>query len=121
MVPAAATAPAAAINFATTAGRNLRCGRVSNCVFSLKAELEAYMTYKTARSLRIGFVTLIAAALTAGISGGAIAKAHKRHLHAHHFLSESRAQPVPQQPVRLGAMRYYGGPKSPMWRGPVEN
>ena len=81
----------------------------------------AYMTYMTARSLRIGFVTLIAAGLTAGISGDATAKAYKRHLHAHHFISESRAQPVPQQPVRLGAMRYYGGPKSPMWRGPVEN
>jgi hypothetical protein len=79
------------------------------------------MTYKTARSVRIGFFTLIAAVLTAGISGDANAKAHKRHLHARHFLSESRAQPVPQQPARLGAMRYYGGPKSPMWRGPAEN
>jgi hypothetical protein len=79
------------------------------------------MTYKTARSVRIGFLTLIAAVLTAGISGDAIAKVHKRHLHAHHFLFESRAQPVSPQPVRLGAMRYYGGPKSPMWRGPVEN
>jgi hypothetical protein len=83
--------------------------------------LGAYMTYKTASSVRIGFLTLIAAVLTAGISGDAIAKVHKRHSHAHQFISESRAQPVPQQPVRLGAMRYYGGPKSPMWRGPVEN
>jgi hypothetical protein len=30
-------------------------------------------------------------------------------------------QPVAQQPVQVGATRYYGGPKSPMWRGPAEN
>jgi len=76
---------------------------------------------KTARSARIGYLTLIATVLTAGISGDAIAKVHKRHLHARSIVSESRAQPVSQQPVRLGAMRYYGGPKSPMWHGPVEN
>jgi hypothetical protein len=79
------------------------------------------MTWMTARRVRIGYLTLIATVLTAGISGDAIARAHKRHLHARSVVSESRAQLVPQQPVRLGAMRYYGGPKSPMWRGPVEN
>jgi hypothetical protein len=42
-------------------------------------------------------------------------------LRAHRPVFESRAQLVPQQQVRLGAMRYYGGPKSPMWRGPAEN
>lgn len=26
---------------------------------------------------------------------------------------------VAQQAVQLGTMRYYGGPKSPMWRAPV--
>jgi hypothetical protein len=37
-------------------------------------------------------------------------------LHARGSISESRAQVVSQQPARLGPMRYYGGPKSPMWR-----
>jgi hypothetical protein len=81
------------------------------------------MSYVTGRNARIGFVTLVAAILTVGICGDAFAKVHKRHWHApaRSFTSESRAQLVPQQPARLGPMRYYGGPKSPMWRGPVEN
>jgi hypothetical protein len=78
------------------------------------------VTCLTTRSARIGFVTLVAAVLIAGICGEAVAKAHKGRLHARGPLSESRVQPVPQQSVRLGAMRYYGGPKSPMWRGPAE-
>jgi hypothetical protein len=75
----------------------------------------------TARSARLGFVTLIATILTAGICGDALAKAHKGRLHARSSIYESRAQLVSEQPARLGPMRYYGGPKSPMWRGPVEN
>jgi hypothetical protein len=78
------------------------------------------MTYISARSARLGFVTLVATILTAGICGDAVAKARKGHLHVHGPISESRAQLAPQQPVQLGT-RYYGGPKSPMWRGPVEN
>lgn len=79
------------------------------------------MTCMTARSARLGFVTLIATILTAGICGDALAKAHKGRLHARSSIYESRAQLVSEQPARLGPMRYYGGPKSPMWRGPVEN
>jgi hypothetical protein len=74
-----------------------------------------------ARSARIGFVILAATILTAGTCGDAIAKAHKGRLHARGSISESHAQLVSQQPVRPGPMRYYGGPKSPMSRGPVEN
>jgi hypothetical protein len=66
---------------------------------------------------RIGVFALIAAVLTIGVCGDAAAKTQrKRHLHARRPVSESGAQLVPQQQVRLGAMRYYGGPKSPMWR-----
>ena len=79
------------------------------------------MTSMTIRSARIGFVTLVAAALTAGICGDALAKAHKGRLHARSVLSESHAQLVTPEPARLGNMRYNGGPKSPMWRGPAEN
>jgi hypothetical protein len=71
-----------------------------------------------AKNARIGLVFLVAAAaiLIAGFCGDAVAKAHKGRLHAHRSISESRAQFVLQQPARLGPMRYYGGPKSPMWR-----
>jgi hypothetical protein len=79
------------------------------------------MTYISARSARIGFVTLVATILTAGICGDAAAKVHKGRLHARNSLYESRAQLAPQQPAQPGAMRYYGGPKSPMWRGPAGN
>ena len=86
------------------------------------------MTCITAKVSRVGFVILVGTILTVGICGDALAKVHKRHLHVRGFLSGSRerqsakhAQLVSQQPVRLGPMRYYGGPKSPMWRGPVEN
>ena len=86
------------------------------------------MTCRIARSARVGFVILVGTILTVGMCGDALAKLHKRHLHARGFLSGSRerqsakcARLVSQQPVRLGPTRYYGGPKSPMWRGPVEN
>jgi hypothetical protein len=74
--------------------------------------------------VRIDFFTLLATVLTVGICGDAAAKTHRahiRHWHARRLIFESRAQQVSQLPVRLGVMRYYGGPKSPMWRGPVEN
>jgi hypothetical protein len=74
-----------------------------------------------ARSVRIGVVIMIVAILMAGSCGDAVAKFRKAHLHARSFRFESRAQLVSRQPVRLGPMRYYGGPKSPMWRGLVEN
>jgi hypothetical protein len=74
------------------------------------------MIYTSARSVRIGFVTLVAAILTVAICGDAAAKAHR---HAHRAVLESHAQLVSPQPTQPGPMRYYGGPKSPMWRGPA--
>ena len=79
------------------------------------------MTCMNARGARIGPVILAAAIATAGFSGEAFARAHKGRLRVHSAVYDSRAQLGAQGPVRLGAMRYYGGPKSPMWRGPVEN
>jgi hypothetical protein len=60
---------------------------------------------------------IVAAILIAATSGEALAKSVKRHWHVRHFVTKC----VPQQPIRLGPMRYYGGPKSLMWRAPVEN
>jgi hypothetical protein len=82
------------------------------------------MTYMANRGARIGVAAVIATILVVGICGEAAARTHRthiRHLQARSFLLESRAQLVPQPQARPGAMRYYGGPKSPMWRGPAEN
>jgi hypothetical protein len=84
--------------------------------------MEADMTtYMATRGARIGFVTVIATILIVGICGDATARTHIRHLQARSVMFESHAQLVSQPPARLGAMRYYGGPKSPMWRGSAEN
>jgi hypothetical protein len=74
------------------------------------------MSYATGKSERIWLVMLAATILTAGLCGDAVAKAHKGRLHARSPVYESRAQLVSQPPAQLGPMRYYGGPKSPMWR-----
>jgi hypothetical protein len=79
------------------------------CSFSLEGD----MTYMNARQARIGFITLVVPILTVGICGEAVAKAHK---HPHRAVLESHAQVVSEQPAELRPMRYYGGPKSPMWR-----
>jgi hypothetical protein len=75
---------------------------------------------------RTGFAILIGAILAIGSFGDVSAKAGKRHWHAHSAASRGQisgkpVQLVLQQPARLGPMRYFGGPKSPMWRGLVEN
>jgi hypothetical protein len=74
------------------------------------------MTDMIDRIARIGFVSLVGAILIR-LCGDAVAKAHNGRLHA--SFSEGRARLVLQQPARLGPMHYYGGPHSPMWRGPV--
>jgi hypothetical protein len=61
----------------------------------------------------MGFVGLaVTVALTAGFSGEAAAK-HRSHpvLHAHGQLTQTASVQETARPV----MRYYGGPKSPMW------
>ena len=78
---------------------------------------------------RCGFAVLFGALLTSVVSGEALARHHSGHLHArlhvHHgfagsHFAGSHAELVAPQPSQLGAMRYYGGPKSPMWRAPAE-
>jgi hypothetical protein len=85
-------------------------------------EIEA-MSNINGRRVRIGFITLPAMILTAGFAGDAAAR-HRAHT-AHFRGLKARAQYVQNVPVQgkpgPSAMRYYGGPKSPMWRGPVDN
>lgn len=74
------------------------------------------MTYVNAGSTRIGLVTLAVTMLTAGFCDDAVAKVHRGHRHNHSAAYESNAQLVSPPPAQPGQMRYYGGPKSPMWR-----
>jgi hypothetical protein len=77
------------------------------------------MTTIKARSAALGLVLAVTAA-TLGFSGEALAK-HRRHLHVygHASVSEANAQIASPAPASTGQMRYYGGPKSPMWRAPA--
>jgi hypothetical protein len=87
--------------------------------------------------MRIGFSVPVAIILTAGVCGDAVARTGKGRLHVRHLAAQNLAaqnpaaqglaaegrggEAVKSEQARLGPMRYYGGPKSPMWRGPAEN
>jgi len=67
---------------------------------------------------RVGWFALLAAMIGAWISGEALARAEGRLHHARRSLYDAHAA----LPANGGSqMRYYGGPKSPMWRGPVQD
>jgi hypothetical protein len=69
------------------------------------------------RKRRIASVTLVAAIAVVALSSEAFARRgvhHAHRWHKHHYVV--RDDP-PQTTVNLPPMRYYGGPKSPMWRG----
>jgi hypothetical protein len=65
-----------------------------------------------------GLVILAVAAMSLMVPGEASAR-RSRHIAHHHVLSKqtkrARTAMLPQT-TPLGGMRYYGGPKSPMWR-----
>ena len=74
------------------------------------------MTYVNAGNERTGFVGLaVTVALTAGFSGDAAAK-HRSHV-ALNAQGQNIQTASVQEPARPVSMRYYGGPKSPMWSG----
>jgi hypothetical protein len=88
------------------------------------------LTTVVAKLKQIAIVALATAMMTAGLCSDAVARHHKKRLHVRSHTLERVADKrrwfveqrfVEQQPVRLGPMRYYGGPKSPMWRASVEN
>ena len=76
------------------------------------------MTYMTFKTVRVGYCALLATILIAGVCGDAIAKTDKVRPQTRSPATEMAST---QKQARLGPMRYYGGPKSPMWRGPAEN
>lgn len=84
------------------------------------------MTERFARRARLGFAVLCGALLTTVVSGEAFARHHGGRLDARlhntrHAFASSHAELASRQPSQPGPLRYYGGPKSPMWRAPVEN
>ena len=72
------------------------------------------MTYMNTGNARMGFIGLaITVALTVGFSGDAAAK-HRSHV-ALHARGQNIQTASVQETARPATMRYYGGPKSPMW------
>jgi hypothetical protein len=71
--------------------------------------------------MRVATGLLVGLMLTAG----AVSPVQARHAnHSNRHVHRAKAAPtlfVDASPVNHGPMRYYGGPKSPMWRGPAEN
>jgi hypothetical protein len=86
------------------------------------------LTHSITRSKRIGFLALIATVQIACIGGDAFAQTD-RVRDRNPAANARAAEPVKSAglgttgfgPTGLGPMRYYGGPKSPMWRGPAQN
>jgi hypothetical protein len=78
------------------------------------------MTYVKARKSELSVVSLLVAiAVTAG-SGADAATGHRSHVaHAHgsHPQGQNVQSASIRESTRPAGMRYYGGPKSPMWSG----
>jgi hypothetical protein len=66
---------------------------------------------------RIAIATLVAATVVTGLSSEAFARRGVHHAHGGHLHHYVVRDDPPQTTVDLPPMRYYGGPKSPMWRG----
>jgi hypothetical protein len=74
------------------------------------------------RRLRMTCFILIMTLLNGGTRDGVAAEAERGHaLDARSLSTVDRAMASPQQPAWLGPIRYFGGPKSPIWRAPAEN
>lgn len=72
--------------------------------------------------IRMAAVLLAAITMTAATSNEAAARHHNRFTHHRCICQPARVAQITAAPAPpLGPMRYYGGPKSPMWRAPVEN
>jgi hypothetical protein len=82
------------------------------------------MDHVAVKKLRIGAVVLLAAVVACGVCCESAAQTveHSASQPRVTRTRESSTTPVVASgQTSLGAMRYYGGPKSPMWRGPASN
>jgi hypothetical protein len=72
------------------------------------------------RTSRIVTTALLAATAIAAVSSGALARRgvhHRAHVSKRRLPNHFVRDDPPQTTVNLPPMRYYGGPKCPMWRG----
>jgi hypothetical protein len=78
------------------------------------------MTYVKARKSGLGFASLLLAIVVTAGTGADGATGHRSHAARAHG-SNTQGQNVQSASIRESArplgMRYYGGPKSPMWSG----
>jgi len=79
------------------------------------------MDHAAVRGVRIGAIALLATALVCGICRASAAEAGERSPNPPHQTAARSQRPATppvssEQQAHLGSMRYYGGPKSPMWR-----
>jgi len=72
------------------------------------------MTRMIAKTARTGCVGFAIAILALAISGEAVATAGKAGLHQRSLMAQNRLEDSVKPAT--GSLRYYGGPKSPMWR-----
>jgi hypothetical protein len=74
------------------------------------------------KTTRFGFLALVAIVQSVAICGDAVAKPDRSHLHLHRLALKAHAEAIATgEQARPGSLRYYGGPKSPMWRSSAEN
>jgi hypothetical protein len=61
---------------------------------------------------------MVAVVAIIGAPADAATLKHRKHVVHHHrrHASVQMVQAAAPQPTTFGPMRYYGGPKSPMWR-----
>jgi len=73
--------------------------------------------FDASRTPRIAFA-MVAVVAIIGAPADAAARKYRRQVVHHHrtHASVQTAQAAAPQPTILGPLRYYGGPKSPMWR-----
>jgi hypothetical protein len=85
------------------------------------------MDHVAVRGMRIGAIAMFAVILICGICRQSAAEAGERNSNQPSETVARNQAPATgpaassEQQAKLGAMRYYGGPKSPMWRGPAAN
>jgi hypothetical protein len=85
------------------------------------------MDHVAVRGMRIGAIAMFAVILVCGICRESAAEAGERNSNqpsetaARHHAPAAGTAASSEQQARLAPMRYYGGPKSPMWRGPAAN
>jgi uncharacterized membrane protein YccC len=74
--------------------------------------------FDASRFARINVGALIAVVAIIAAPADAAARHHKHMVHRHrtHASVQIAQMAAPQAAPTLGPMRYYGGPKSPMWR-----